>query len=177
MRAPVLHPDDTLVNVLAPGAGKTATGRLWVYLVDEEPWRGLRPPAAAQSTTSQWGLVGDYKGQSMLFLGLDTISGSETARNAIGLNVYMIPSGGQAPMDQTAYVFDCSGQSVRETQYWFYEADLTLRNTLKGEEPAESWTSGSALVASMALMACGQGQPTLTFPDMTAAARYARAQR
>jgi transposase len=46
MRAPVLHTDDTPVKVLAPGAGKTATGRLWVYLVDEEPWRGLRPPAA-----------------------------------------------------------------------------------------------------------------------------------
>lgn len=46
MRAPVLHTDDTPVKVLAPGAGVTATGRLWVYLVDEEPWRGLRPPAA-----------------------------------------------------------------------------------------------------------------------------------
>jgi transposase len=46
MRAPVLHTDDTPVKVLAPGTGKTVTGRLWVYLVDEEPWRGLRPPAA-----------------------------------------------------------------------------------------------------------------------------------
>jgi len=46
MRAPVLHTDDTPVKVLAPGTGKTATGRLWVYLVDEEPWRGMRPPAA-----------------------------------------------------------------------------------------------------------------------------------
>jgi transposase len=46
MRAPVLHTDDTPVKVLAPGTGKTATGRLWIYLVDEEPWRGLRPPAA-----------------------------------------------------------------------------------------------------------------------------------
>lgn len=46
MRAPGLHTDDTPVKVLAPGAGKTATGRLWVYLVGEEPWRGLRPPAA-----------------------------------------------------------------------------------------------------------------------------------
>ena len=46
MRAPVLHTDDTPVKVLAPGKGKTVTGRLWVYLVDEEPWRGLRPPAA-----------------------------------------------------------------------------------------------------------------------------------
>lgn len=46
MRAPVLHTDDTPVKVLAPGAGTTVTGRLWVYLVDEEPWRGLRPSAA-----------------------------------------------------------------------------------------------------------------------------------
>ena len=42
----VLHTDDTPVKVLAPGEGKTATGRLWIYLVDESPWRGDRPPAA-----------------------------------------------------------------------------------------------------------------------------------
>jgi transposase len=42
MRAPVLHTDDTPVKVLAPGTGKTATGRLWVYLVDEGP---VEPPS------------------------------------------------------------------------------------------------------------------------------------
>ncbi|MEQ1782967.1 MAG: hypothetical protein ABMA14_16530 [Hyphomonadaceae bacterium] len=134
-------------------------------------------PTDAQSTTSRWALVGDYKGQSMLFLGLDTITGGETARNAIGLGVYMVDSHGQAPMHQTAYVFDCNGQSVRETEYWFYESDLTLRNSLTAEEPAESWASASDLVASMALMACGHVTPTLTFPDMTAAAQYARSRR
>jgi transposase len=46
MHAAVLHTDDTPVKVLAPGTGKTTTGRLWVYLVDEEPWQGLAPPAA-----------------------------------------------------------------------------------------------------------------------------------
>jgi transposase len=38
----VLHP----VPVLAPGAGKTKTGRLWTYVRDERPHRGERPPAA-----------------------------------------------------------------------------------------------------------------------------------
>jgi len=135
-------------------------------------------PAAPQSTTSRWGLVGDYKGQSMLFVGLDTLSGGETVRNAIGLGVYMmVPSGGQAPMHQTAYVFDCKKQTVRETDYWFYETDLSFRNTLKGTQPAETWMSGSALVASMALMACGQRQPAQTFADMAAAFKYARQPR
>lgn len=134
-------------------------------------------PAASQSTTSRWGVVGDYKGQSMLFLGLDTLSGGETARNAIGLNVYMIPSGAQAPVHQTAYVFDCKNQTVRETDYWFFEADLTFRNALKGEEPVETWTSASSLVASMALMACGQSQPAQTFVDLAAAFNYARQPR
>ena len=41
-----LHADDTPVPVLAPGAGKTKTGRLWVYVRDERPFAGLRPPAA-----------------------------------------------------------------------------------------------------------------------------------
>jgi hypothetical protein len=34
MTSPVLHGDDTPVNVLAPGAGKTKTGRLWAYVRD-----------------------------------------------------------------------------------------------------------------------------------------------
>jgi transposase len=34
------------VPVLAPGAGKTKTGRLWTYVRDERPHRGDRPPAA-----------------------------------------------------------------------------------------------------------------------------------
>lgn len=42
----VLHGDDTPVPVLAPGTGKTRTGRLWTYVRDERPWGGTRPPAA-----------------------------------------------------------------------------------------------------------------------------------
>ena len=34
----VLHADDTTVPVLAPGEGKTRTGRLWVVVRDERPW-------------------------------------------------------------------------------------------------------------------------------------------
>ena len=40
-----LHADDTPVPVLAPGTGKTKTGRLWVYLRDERPHGGAAPPA------------------------------------------------------------------------------------------------------------------------------------
>jgi transposase len=41
-----LHGDDTPVPVLAPGTGKTKTGRLWTYVRDERPYGGARPPAA-----------------------------------------------------------------------------------------------------------------------------------
>jgi transposase len=41
----VIHADDTPVNVLAPGHGKTKTGRFWVYLRDERPHCGSAPPA------------------------------------------------------------------------------------------------------------------------------------
>jgi hypothetical protein len=41
-----LHADDTPVPVLMPGAGRTKTGRLWVYVRDERPFAGSRPPAA-----------------------------------------------------------------------------------------------------------------------------------
>jgi transposase len=42
----VLHADDTTVPVLAPGTGKTRTGRLWVMVRDERPFGSDIPPAA-----------------------------------------------------------------------------------------------------------------------------------
>ena len=42
MAAEKLHVDDTPVPVLAPGTGRTKTGRLWVYLRDERPFGGRR---------------------------------------------------------------------------------------------------------------------------------------
>ena len=45
MAAGKLHADDTPVPVLAPGNGKTKTGRLWTYVRDDRPagtWRHRR---------------------------------------------------------------------------------------------------------------------------------------
>jgi len=43
--ADVVHADDTPLPVLAPGNGKTKTGRLWVYVRDERPVAGTGAPA------------------------------------------------------------------------------------------------------------------------------------
>jgi transposase len=37
--------DDTPLPVLDPGRGRTKTGRLWGYAVDDQPWQGSTPPA------------------------------------------------------------------------------------------------------------------------------------
>src|SRR4051794_26457148 len=37
--------DDTTLPVLDPGRGRTKTGRLWGYAVDDRPWGGATPPA------------------------------------------------------------------------------------------------------------------------------------
>jgi transposase len=42
-----LFADDTTLPVLDPGRGRTKTGRLWCYAVDDRPWRGATHPAAA----------------------------------------------------------------------------------------------------------------------------------
>lgn len=39
--------DDTTLPVLDPGRGRTKTGRVWCYAVDDRPWNGPEPPAAA----------------------------------------------------------------------------------------------------------------------------------
>jgi len=45
MTATKLHADDTPVPVLAPGNGKTKTGRLWVYVRDDRASADTTPPA------------------------------------------------------------------------------------------------------------------------------------
>lgn len=40
-----IHADDTPVPVLAPGNGKTKTGRLWTYVRDDRPAGEATPPA------------------------------------------------------------------------------------------------------------------------------------
>src|ERR1700675_1873045 len=45
MNAEKLHADDTPVPVLAPGNGKTKTGRLWTYVRDDRPAGDLAAPA------------------------------------------------------------------------------------------------------------------------------------
>ncbi len=51
MAGSVIHADDTPVPVLAPGNGKTKTGRLWIYLRDERPHAGPAPPAVVYRYT------------------------------------------------------------------------------------------------------------------------------
>jgi len=46
LAAQKVHADDTPVKVLDPGAGKTKTGRLWVYVRDDRPAGDPAPPAA-----------------------------------------------------------------------------------------------------------------------------------
>ena len=45
MSAQKLHADDTPVPVLAPGLGRTKTGRLWTYVRDDRPAGDATPPA------------------------------------------------------------------------------------------------------------------------------------
>jgi transposase len=45
--SPKVVADDTTLPVLDPGRGRTKTGRLWCYAVDNRPWAGPGHPAAA----------------------------------------------------------------------------------------------------------------------------------
>lgn len=47
LASPKLFADDTTLPVLDPGRGRTKTGRLWCYAVDNRPWCGPGHPAAA----------------------------------------------------------------------------------------------------------------------------------
>jgi transposase len=47
LSSPKVFADDTTLPVLDPGRGRTKTGRLWCYAVDDRPWCGPAHPAAA----------------------------------------------------------------------------------------------------------------------------------
>jgi transposase len=47
LSATKLFADDTTLPVLDPGRGRTKTGRLWCYAVDDRPWCGPGAPMAA----------------------------------------------------------------------------------------------------------------------------------
>ena len=47
LASPKVFADDTTLPVLDPGRGRTKTGRLWGYAVDNRPWCGPGHPAAA----------------------------------------------------------------------------------------------------------------------------------
>jgi transposase len=47
LASPKVFADDTTLPVLDPGRGRTKTGRLWCYAMDNRPWRGPGHPAAA----------------------------------------------------------------------------------------------------------------------------------
>jgi transposase len=77
LTATKIHTDDTPVPVLDPGRGKTATGRLWAYVVDDRASVATTPPLAwYQFTTDRTGahpqkMLKDFTG----FLQADAYAG------------------------------------------------------------------------------------------------------
>jgi transposase len=57
LAAGAIFADDTPVRMLAPGAGRTQTARLWTYARDDRPWGGPAAPAA------WYRFSGDRKGE------------------------------------------------------------------------------------------------------------------
>ena len=86
MAGSTIHADDTPVPVLAPGTGKTATGRLWVYVRDERPWSGTSPPAVIYRYTP------DRKGEHVA-THLNSFKGFLHADGYAGFNRLYEPDG------------------------------------------------------------------------------------
>ena len=92
MAAPIIHTDDTPIAVLAPGNGKTRTGRLWTYVLDEQPWQGGRAPAAyyrfsldRRAERPRVHLVG-FRGviQADAFSGYEALTRPASAKDRVG---------------------------------------------------------------------------------------------
>lgn len=106
----VLHADDTPVPVLAPGTGRTKTGRLWAYVRDERPWAGDVPPAVLYRYTPDRkgehprGHLAGFRGtlQADGYSGFAGLYGGEVAEAACWAHVrrkfFDIHAAGNAPL-------------------------------------------------------------------------------
>jgi transposase len=79
MAAGKLHADDTRVPVLAPGTGKTKTGRLWTYVRDDRP-------AGDQATPAVWFAYSADRGGEHPAQHLKTFQGALQADAYAGFN-------------------------------------------------------------------------------------------
>jgi transposase len=61
LSSPKIFADDTSLPVLDPGRGRTKTGFLWCYAVDDRPWCGPSHPAVAYIYASSVESVGDVR--------------------------------------------------------------------------------------------------------------------
>ena len=109
MAGTVIHADDTPVPVLAPGNGKTRTGRLWIYLRDERPHTGPAPPAVLYRYTP------DRKGERCR-QHLSTFSGHLHADGYAGFaELYESAEGKPANVTEVA-LGACAAQVLRRAQ-------------------------------------------------------------
>jgi len=94
-----LHADDTPVPVLAPGQGKTKTGRLWTYVRDD------RPAGDTASPTVWFAYSPDRKGEH-------PAQHLETFRGTLQADAY-------AGVRHEAEFNDCSTWILHDMNLWF----------------------------------------------------------
>jgi transposase len=114
LAAAKVHADDTPVPVLAPGAGRTRTGRLWAYVRDDRPAADKAPPAVwfryspdRKGTHPQAHLKG-FRGilQADAFAGFNALYGERIVEAGCWAHVrrkfYDLTQAGPAPLAEEA---------------------------------------------------------------------------
>ena len=143
----VIHADDTPVPVLAPGAGKTRTGRQWVYLRDERGFGSTVPPAVLYRYTP------DRKGEHCRaelarfigFLHADGYAGFARLYGVDGADREMLPVTGPPRVAEVAcwahvrrYLFDemkATGSPIAREAVERIGALFDIERLIKGAEP------------------------------------------
>ena len=141
MAAERLQADDTPVPVLAPGTGKTKTGRLWVYVRDERPYAGTNPPAVLYRYSP------DRKGEHPR-AHLKSFRGLLQADGYAGFNaLYESRNGGAAPAVEVACwahvrrklfdVHEATGSPLAREALERMGALFAIERTINGQPPEE----------------------------------------
>jgi transposase len=141
MAAERLHADDTPVPVLAPGTGKTRTGRQWVYVRDERPYGGPHPPAVLYRYSP------DRKGEHPR-AHLKAFRGLLQADGYAGFNaLYESRNGAEAPAVEVACwahvrrkffdVHEATGSLLAREALERMGALFAIERTINGQPPEE----------------------------------------
>lgn len=175
MGGSTLHADDTPVPVLAPGAGRTRTGRLWTYVRDERGHGSRAPPAVLfryapdRKGERPAAHLGRFRGDLHAdgYAGFDRLYGERVAEVACWAHVR------RKFFDVHAATGSATAREALDHIAGLYAVEQDVRGRPPGERRCERQARAGPLLAAFRQWLDATGPKLARRSDLAVAIRYA----